>query len=630
MKNGVMKKRYYFLGFLTIVGILLILLCVKVERLKDFPVMIEISMGESVETIKPVYDKSADMIYIVLPSYASVDNIKVVSDRGYSVDGIVFDEVWLLGHANDGNTYAVSREKFWRRGKCCTVQIFKTQGIGSVYANTVEGIDRVLDNKDYKEPISLTTISCDGLVDYSGADFIIKGHGNSTWRKEKRPFTIRADKAISLLGMGESYEWVLLANSFDTCSLRNWLVYSISSEAGMELVTGIEYVDLFIDGEYKGLYQLAKTPKGLFSAAKANESAVLFSAERSDRITEESDCIRLKGKNYAEVRASVGEDSELNDVAKSKLAAADLVVMSEDDIEGVFLSSAIDVKAWAIRYLLDEIFENFDAGVTSSYFYVYGDSQGDTVVYPGPIWDYDNSIGNLDARYGTTNDPTILYAANGLKTDYGPIMWYKELYNKTSFRREVVEEYISVLRPLVEKYAEGIILDKAKEIELSASISSHVLGEDLNMSESAYYICDYLRERLRFLDDIWVEETCYKKIIIDGMNNEIDIYYLKEGESLSDNAFFNERFSGGALHVKGSGELFDVSTVIREDLYLTYDYKGERSFKESLHEKYYYNKGIIWCIPFLMLFSGFALTLFLKDLKNNSNKEKKVRAKNGR
>ena len=40
----------------------------------------------------------------------------------------------------------------------------------------------------------------------------IKGRGNSTWGKPKKPYRLKLDTEASILGLGAAKDWVLLAN----------------------------------------------------------------------------------------------------------------------------------------------------------------------------------------------------------------------------------------------------------------------------------------------------------------------------------------------------------------------------------------------------------------------------------
>ena len=87
----------------------------------------------------------------------------------------------------------------------------------------------------------------------------IKGRGNSTWSYAKKPYKIKLDKKTSLLGLGgKSKHWVLLANYLDESLMRNKLAYDLSEKLGVPVYMHSTWVDLILNGEFVGNYQLCE------------------------------------------------------------------------------------------------------------------------------------------------------------------------------------------------------------------------------------------------------------------------------------------------------------------------------------------------------------------------------------
>ena len=86
----------------------------------------------------------------------------------------------------------------------------------------------------------------------------ISGHGNSTWTQPKKPYNLKFEKKVNLLGLGKAKKWVLFANYLDDTQLRNDIAYYIGRMLGGEWQQGGEFVELNIDGDYRGLYYLTQ------------------------------------------------------------------------------------------------------------------------------------------------------------------------------------------------------------------------------------------------------------------------------------------------------------------------------------------------------------------------------------
>ena len=117
------------------------------------------------------------------------------------------------------------------------------------------------------------------VVDASGSleEFIdeglsIKVRGNSTASPHngKRPYRLKFDKDVKtdgvvtgthkhdLLGLGyKKRNWTLLANAFDNSMIRNAITYHLGNYVGMSFCPGYKFVDLVINGSYRGTYQVS-------------------------------------------------------------------------------------------------------------------------------------------------------------------------------------------------------------------------------------------------------------------------------------------------------------------------------------------------------------------------------------
>jgi len=87
----------------------------------------------------------------------------------------------------------------------------------------------------------------------------IRGRGNSTWLwYPKKPYRIKLDEKASILGLAEDKDWVLLANYRDPTHLMNTFVFEMGHGLDIPYSNHSRYVELTLNGEYVGLYQLTE------------------------------------------------------------------------------------------------------------------------------------------------------------------------------------------------------------------------------------------------------------------------------------------------------------------------------------------------------------------------------------
>ena len=127
-----------------------------------------------------------------------------------------------------------------------------------LYINTDDG-EEITSKEEYKTGTMTTqgnSIYNESSQLYNGI-IEIKGRGNSTWKLPKKPYKIKLDSKTDLLGMGKNKHWVLLANYFDECLMRNKIAYDFSAELGLVSMSST-WVDVILNGEYVGNYQLCE------------------------------------------------------------------------------------------------------------------------------------------------------------------------------------------------------------------------------------------------------------------------------------------------------------------------------------------------------------------------------------
>ena len=127
---------------------------------------------------------------------------------------------------------------------------------------------QVVATSDTTSPDYLESFTEDAIDAEGNTNLEIKVRGNSTADAEKRPYRLKfASKKTStdgkahkhdLLGYGYAKRnWTLLANVNDRSLLRNALTYHIAKAVGMPFAAGYKFVDLVINNEYRGTYQVS-------------------------------------------------------------------------------------------------------------------------------------------------------------------------------------------------------------------------------------------------------------------------------------------------------------------------------------------------------------------------------------
>ena len=95
-------------------------------------------------------------------------------------------------------------------------------------------------------------------LSFEGISARIKGRGNSTFGLDKKPYKLKFDEKISILGEDKAKEWTLIANHMDYSLMRNYLAYTVGDVLGLEFTTSANFVDVYVNEEYMGVYLLCE------------------------------------------------------------------------------------------------------------------------------------------------------------------------------------------------------------------------------------------------------------------------------------------------------------------------------------------------------------------------------------
>ena len=427
-------------------------------------------------------------------------------------------------------------------------------------------------NSDKHNVITQGTVvylEADGTVSYDGKIESFKGRGNSTYAYSKKPYQVKLASKADLSGMGKDKTWLLIANWLDLSLLRNEIILQLADQIGMPYAVECRMVDLYLNGEYNGLYlmtekiQIGRSRIRITDLEETTETintvdvstvkkfketkteglqmlrgyripvapeditgGYILEIEKTHRFTDKIDngfrtsnglSVTVKEPTYAS-RAQVKYIGTLvSDFHKAVLAGD-----GRSPDTGKYYADFIDMESWALKWWVEEISKNYDAMASSQFFFKDSDKV-DSRLYAGPCWDYDLSCGNMHATnfvYGAspTRDYVAVYSSK--KTNL-----YRALYQHDDFKTLLSDIYRTRVRPAL-----GILLGEtesrpedtlrpfdryAEEIDASAQmnftrwpeslVSGYYRKSGTTHQQSADYLKSFFTRRVEYLDSVWLK-----------------------------------------------------------------------------------------------------------------------------
>ncbi len=512
--------------------------------------------------------------FLFLPGYAEMEEVrmKMNTENPVFIDGVQLTGGMDCGAFQTDTEYELVYEA-WGREQRTTVAFLRSSAIAAMYIDTASGaMEYIHSKKGNEESGDVRLYRADGTLDYSGRVSDIHGRGNNTWDAyDKKPYSLNLQEEADLLDMGRAERWILLANAGDPSHMRNRIVYDFADEIGMAFTPGCEWVDLFLNGEYAGLYLLSE--RNEVHPERVNielEESFLVSLEPKDRIArQEYSYIATKAGQALRIHAPQSLSEEKLQSLEQTWQSVENAILAEngtDSATGKGWKEVIDAESWVKKYLVEEIFGSGDACFISQFFWKNAGGTDDRV-YAGPVWDFDRSMG-LSFMWELVC-PQTMYA-NRLKVKDGfDAPWFHALYQKEEFRERIAELYETEFLPRLDRLFSERIFEYADRIERAGEMNRQRWGIDQDVRSEAEYISEFMKQRMDFLSSIWTEGREYYVIKADHtFGGFYGYYYVEPGQCLSDLPVLEntENMTFLGWYRRDNGEAFRADQPVWEDM----------------------------------------------------------------
>lgn len=317
----------------------------------------------------------------------------------------------------------------------------------------------IIDNGPGK--LNNLTDSLNGYNGFAG----LESRGNSTQRHPKLSYSLELqdsageDLKAELLGMPRDADWILVANYSDKSLLRNALTYALYEQLG-HYAPRTRFVELVIDGQYRGVYQLVeKLEKGekridipkLDKDDNAGDSItggyIIKTDWEKGSQTEGwiSNYKPMGGEDLQYWQFHYPSGSKITIEQKEYIAAfvdsMETACIAQDTDTLTGYPHFIDVASFIDAMIMIELAKNVDGYWVSSYYYKDKITKGGRL-HAGPIWDYDLGYGNFEFYYGYSPAGWHYYEY-GTTSDNIPQFWF-QLIEEQHFRDQVKCRWIAL------------------------------------------------------------------------------------------------------------------------------------------------------------------------------------------
>ena len=240
----------------------------------------------------------------------------------------------------------------------------------------------------------------------------VRLRGNSSIKFPKKPYRIKFNKKRKVLDApAKAKKWTLINNYGDKTLMRNLLAFELSRCLNMPYTPYSKSVDVVLNGEYKGNYQLCdhidvkknRVELDTLADKSGDQNSTAFLMEVDARASTEK--CWFKSEKGTPVTIHYPDGDEITPQQKSYIE--DCFNALEKDWK-----KTLDLNTFIGHFLVGEL-----SGNTDTYWsvYMYKHRKNDTI-FVGPVWDFDIAFDNDQRTYPVNSKKDFLYRSGGSTT----------------------------------------------------------------------------------------------------------------------------------------------------------------------------------------------------------------------
>lgn len=241
------------------------------------------------------------------------------------------------------------------------------------------------------------------------SDASIRVRGNSSRKFDKSSYLLKFTDSsgnsadLEIMGMEKNSTWILNGPFLDKTLMRNYMWYNLSGEI-MEWAPDVRFCELFINNKYQGVYVVTEqigVSEGRINIAEYEDgmksSGYIICADRAGvNVEKYADMFTVyTGKTDSRIEIKYPGKSKIND------SIAGYISKDFSEFEKALYSynyssptlgyrKYIDVDSFVNYFIINEVSQNSDAGLYSTFF--YKDINGKIKMC---VWDFNNCCDNL-------------------------------------------------------------------------------------------------------------------------------------------------------------------------------------------------------------------------------------------
>lgn len=337
----------------------------------------------------------------------------------------------------------------------------------------------------------------------------VRVHGNTTFFNPKKSLDMKMEEITPLLGMDGGMRWVLISNYEDQSFMKNVVGYTLQQQMGCEYAPETQFVNVYVDGQFQGLYLLVERPDGgsvsFTLQDELQEKTDSYMLELCGRLTYLESVNGFETKHrYVTIRYPDAMENKKDALSDFVNKAESALYMENGENDNAYLEY-FDAESFALQYLLQEFMKNYDTELNSQYVCISDDG----LIEAGPAWDF--GVG-MYKPYTTPLDGADLLHIKSLndREKIEDDLWFGAIDRHDGFhelmKKMYIEEFYHKAKHIVGNFSEI----SADGLKGAANMDAYMWGTSSDtFVDRVAYTSDWMNKRLDFLYDYYLNEEEY-------------------------------------------------------------------------------------------------------------------------
>ncbi len=273
----------------------------------------------------------------------------------------------------------------------------------------------------------------------------IRGRGNSTWSKPKKPYKIKLKEETALFGMKAEEDWVLLANYLDPTLMLTATAMKIGEQLKLEYVNHIIPIDVTLNGKYIGQYNLTEQIEVKKNRVNVKGGVLLeldsyFDGKNKFKSRHYDLPVNIKYPKKNVTPETISKIKEEFEQLESLIASSSFPNNNYSDYFDKeafakymlvqFLTANLEIKHPKSTYIHKAPNGKFTMGPLWDFDWAYSyHGKAHFISFQDPLWDWDQDKKGIKFFKRIASDPEIVQSLKEMWQDYRE----NELYNLLNY-----------------------------------------------------------------------------------------------------------------------------------------------------------------------------------------------------